>query len=123
PVASERRFVGAFALCDFALVVREDVIDAAAVNVEGRSQIFERHRRAFDVPAGEAFTPRAIPAQDVFGIGFFPQRKVFRITLFATHGFARPRFLLLNTAVGEFAVIWVFAHVEIYAAVGDVGIA
>ena len=53
--------MGALGLGDFVLVVGEDEIDAAAMDVEGLAQKRLAHRRAFDVPAGAALAPRAIP--------------------------------------------------------------
>ena len=50
-----RAVMGALALCNFALVVREDIVNAAAVNVECFAQVFPRHCRTFNVPAGESF--------------------------------------------------------------------
>ena len=49
----------AFALRDLVLVMREDEIDAAAMNVEGLAQMRLAHRGAFDVPAGPPAAPRA----------------------------------------------------------------
>src|SRR5262245_16042018 len=51
----DRRAEGAARLRDLVLVVREDEVDAAAVNVEGLAEMGSRHRRALDVPAR---TPR-----------------------------------------------------------------
>ena len=46
------RAVGAAALGNLVLVVREDEVEAAAVDVEDLAQVFRRHGRALDVPAG-----------------------------------------------------------------------
>ncbi len=59
--------MGADALRDLVLVVREDQVEAAAVDVEGLAQRVLAHRRAFDVPAGPAAAPRAVPAGLVRG--------------------------------------------------------
>jgi len=48
------RMEGAARLRDFVLVMREDQIDAATVDVEDFAEIPPRHRRAFDMPAGTA---------------------------------------------------------------------
>src|SRR3546814_3545820 len=58
-----RGAVGAAALRDLVLVVREDEIEAAAVDVEDLAQVFQRHRGAFDVPARAAAAPGALPAR------------------------------------------------------------
>ena len=64
PVARERMIVmRAFGLRDLVFVMREDEIDAAAMNVEGLAQIFARHGRAFQMPARAAEAPGAFPAR------------------------------------------------------------
>ena len=72
PVTGKRLAIGRFALGDFTFIVRENVVDAAAVNIECMAQIFAGHRRTFDMPAGKAFAPRAGPAQNMLRVGFFP---------------------------------------------------
>ena len=44
-------------LRDFALVVREHQVHAAAVDVELGAEVFLAHDRALQMPAGEAFSP------------------------------------------------------------------
>src|SRR6266581_4882849 len=51
----DRRVEGAARLRDFVLVVRKHEIDAAAVDVEGFAEMFPRHGRALEVPAGPAW--------------------------------------------------------------------
>ena len=64
PVAGERRaFMGAAALGDLVLVVREDQVEAAAVDVDRLAEMRLDHRRAFDVPAGPAPAPGASPSR------------------------------------------------------------
>ena len=43
--------------------MREDQIEAAAVDIEGLAEMRLAHRRAFDVPARPAPAPRAVPAR------------------------------------------------------------
>jgi hypothetical protein len=40
------------ALRDLVLVVREDEVEAAGMDVEGLAELLGAHRRAFDVPSG-----------------------------------------------------------------------
>src|SRR6266853_3424383 len=64
PVARERRAaMGADALGDLVLVVREDEVEPAALDVEGLAEGLLSHRRAFDVPARPAALPWAVPAR------------------------------------------------------------
>src|SRR5271168_3589648 len=71
---------GAAALRDFILVMREDEVDAAAVDIEGFAQMLPAHRRAFEMPAGPATAPRAVPAGLVGSRGF-PEHEVLRVSL------------------------------------------
>ena len=57
-------------LRDFVFVVREHQVDAARVDVDGVAQVRRRHRRAFDVPARTAASPRAVPAGQLGRRGF-----------------------------------------------------
>src|SRR5260370_18747128 len=58
PVARERRAaMGADALGDLVLVVREDEVEPAAMDVEGLAEMRLGHRRAFDVPTRPAAPP------------------------------------------------------------------
>src|SRR5437667_12562602 len=63
PDAGERTHPGRrFGLGDFAVVMRKDQVGAAAVHIDLLAEVFERHRRAFDVPAGAPVAPGAGPA-------------------------------------------------------------
>ena len=75
PVGDHRLVVAAFALGDFVFVVREDEVEAAAVDVERFAEQLLAHRGAFDVPAGSAVAPRAVPRR-LAGLGCFPQCEV-----------------------------------------------
>ena len=57
PVAGERLAGGGLGLGDLVLVVREDEVLAAPVDVEGAAQVLAGHGRALDVPAGAARSP------------------------------------------------------------------
>src|SRR6185503_16754397 len=73
------------------LVMREDEIEAAAVDLEGRSVQLLDHRRALDVPAGAPPPPRRVPP-GVLGLRLvrLPEREVARVLL------ERVRLLLLD---------------------------
>ena len=76
PVAREVRMPArAATLRDLALVVREDVVLAARVEVDLLAEEHLRHRAALEVPAGVALAPRARPAHEVRRIGL-PQHEV-----------------------------------------------
>ena len=75
--ADDRRRLG-----DLVLVMGEDVVDAAGVEVEARAEMAQRHRRALEVPAGEALAPaRGRPLQLAALAGGLPEREVGRVAL------------------------------------------
>src|SRR5262249_3001672 len=78
PAACERLSGRRLGLRDLALVVREDQILAATMDVERRAEIFYGHRRALDVPAGTSFAPRTGPRR-LARFGRLPEGKVARI--------------------------------------------
>src|SRR6185312_16739120 len=65
------RAVRAARLRDFVFVVRKDQVEAAAMDVEDIAEIGRAHRRALDMPAWPAATPRAFPAR-LTGGGLLP---------------------------------------------------
>ena len=69
-----------FALRDLVLVVREDQVVAAAVDVERHAEQRARHRAALDVPARPPGAPRRLPLRFA-GLRELPQREVERIAL------------------------------------------
>ena len=79
PVAGELLAPRRLALRDLVLVVREDEVHAAAVDVEVRAEVARGHRRALDVPAGAPLAPRARPAPGVGGP--LPEGEIERVLL------------------------------------------
>src|SRR5262245_18660395 len=66
PVPRERvAAVGTDALGNLVLMVREDQIETAAMDVERLAEFSIAHRGAFDMPTRAAATPRAVPARYV----------------------------------------------------------
>ena len=77
PAAHEGLAGGGLRLRDFVFVVREEVVDAAGVQVETFAQILHRHGAALDVPAGAAGAPRGIPLHGaVRFVPRLPEREV-----------------------------------------------
>src|ERR671923_1663531 len=75
--ADERRRLG-----DLVLVVGEDVIDAAGVEVKPVAEVATRHRGAFEVPPWVAVAPaRGRPFQRATRTGGLPQREIGRVAL------------------------------------------
>ena len=80
PRADERLAGRRLALGDLVLVVREDEVDAAGVDVERRPEVGHAHRRAFDVPAGPARADGRLPDR-LAGLGTLPQGEVADVVL------------------------------------------
>ena len=83
PVTNHLIALTCYGLCNFAFVVREYQIHATAMNIKVTSQVFSAHSCTLTVPPGEAFAPRTWPVHDMFGLCFFPKRKVLRIAFFS----------------------------------------
>ena len=116
PVIDVRMAAGAFALRDFAFVVREFEIHAATVDVEVFAEGLCAHHRAFDVPAGAAFAPGAVPRRFA-GFCRFPQDEVERVFFRFVHRDALTGAQIIKAAVGEFAVGGEAAHGVVNVAV------
>ncbi len=89
PVAGERQSGGALGLGDLVLVVGEDEVLAAGVDVEGLAEVGHAHGGALDVPPGSAGAPWGLPggadpAVDV--PGGLPEGEVADVALFVLVG-------------------------------------
>src|SRR5262249_58664218 len=80
PIAGERLMRHRLDLRDLALVVREDQVLAAAVDVERRAEIAHGHRGALDVPAGTTRAPGTRP-RGLIRLGRLPQGEIPRVAL------------------------------------------
>ena len=95
-------------LGELVLVVREDQVDPAAVDLEDRTEKLLGHRRAFDVPARAPWPPRRLPDGVLALLVRFPERKVARVLLqLNAFGFLRRvvQSLVITLAAGEAAVL------------------
>ena len=117
---------GSHILGDFALMMREHQVHAAAMDVELVSEVLLSHDRALQVPSRETLAPRGRPFHDMLRLGFLPQGEVERSVLVALAvQRARPFESRVQAAPGKDAVAVVFVvflHVEIHGAVADIGI-
>ena len=89
PVAHEPLAGGRLGLGRLALVVGEDQVGPAAVQVDGGAQLAHGQGRALDVPAGPARAPQRVPRRLV-GRRRLPQDEVERVALGRVVGVARP---------------------------------
>ncbi len=124
PEIGEPRAAARLGLRDLVGVVDRDVVLAAAVDVEVVAEVLLRHRRALDVPAGEAPAPRAVPFHlPLLARGReLPQREVGRVALLAQVDAPAP-FETGEIEAREMAVVGQAAGVEVDAVGGAVGVA
>ena len=110
---------GGLGLRDLVLVVREEVVDAARVQIERFAQILHGHGRAFNVPAGTPASPRRIPAHGAVGIlPRLPEREVADVLLVIfVRRAPRAGLLVVEVDVRELAVAGELAHGEIHGSV------
>ncbi len=80
PVADERLARGRFTLGDLVLVMREHVVDAAAVDVESLTQVFHAHGGTFEVPARPARPPGRLPT-GLTRFGSLPEDEIADVIL------------------------------------------
>src|SRR4051812_30229937 len=84
PVAREWNAGGSFRLCDLVLVMRENEVFPARMDVERLAENRHAHRGALDVPARPAYTPWCFPCRAHVVIDLFralPQNEIARIRL------------------------------------------
>src|SRR5437879_4959275 len=95
-------------------------IEAAAVDVERRSQQTHTHRRALDVPTRPAGPPGAVPLR-LAGLGSFPESEVARVALPLAYLDTGTCFQFLGIRMAELAVVGIAADVKIDVAVRRIG--
>ena len=109
PVAHKLSARAAFALRDLRFVMREDIVHAAAVDIEFRPEQRGRHGAALDVPAGPARPPGRVPAHvAILVVPRFPEREVahaFLLVLVVLDAAGGPQFIEIQvrqlSIVGE----------------------
>src|SRR5581483_10290321 len=94
----------ALALSNLILVVRENIVHAAGVNVEVRTKILHRHRAALDMPSRETTPPGALPGHLATLLGCLPEREVFRIVLLLVLALAHTIQHILKLVARELAI-------------------
>ena len=118
----ERLAGEALALGYLILMVREDKILAAAVNINGVAEIAPVHRGALDMPAGSALAPRGIPC-GLAGFRGFPDGEIHRLALDLADHYTRARLKILKRLMRELAVILELLGAEINVALRLIGVA
>ena len=100
------------------LVVREDQVEAAAVDVEVLAELRVRHRRALDVPAGPPAAPGRVPGRVLIRLVGLPEREVERRALALARLDARAGDQLVGPLARELAVARIGRDAEVDVAVG-----
>src|SRR2546422_9775430 len=92
--AARRLQTRPFTLRNLVLMMRENKIFAAQVQIETGAENLHAHRAALDVPAGAAIAPRTRPKYlPVLGRARLPEREIsdgFFGVIIALHPFAAP---------------------------------
>src|SRR5258708_29546431 len=94
-VRHRRRAMRAPRLGNLILMMRENEIQAAAVNIEDVAKISGAHRRALDVPARASPAPWAFPSR-LIARRLLPQYEIERALLMCIDGNPRARPLLVE---------------------------
>src|SRR6185295_8220951 len=114
----EGHAVAGLALRDFVLVVREEQVNPARVQVDRFAEVSADHGAALDVPARATTTPRAVPHDvAVLWLPRLPQREVAAVLLLVGVGRGDPRFRPgMRRALGQARkapVGWKRVHLEV----------
>ena len=127
PVPAEGAAVGALALGDLILMMGEDQILTAGVQVDGFAKVLAGHGAALDMPAGAAVTPRALPV-GLAGLGGLPDCEIGGVLLqiivhLAAQGTVAA-LQIIEVEVAQLAVVRVRLDAEIDIAVArHIGVA
>ena len=122
PVAHVIGAVGAAALGDLVLVVREDQVLATTVDIDDIAQMLVDHGGTFDVPARATTAPGRLPAGLVVA-GRFPQNKVAGVSLVVGHFHSGAGEHVFQFTTGELAVVGHGFHREQHLPIRLVGVA
>ena len=113
---------GAAGLRDLVLVMGEDEVDAAAMNVEYFAQMLPAHGRALDVPAGAATAPRAVPAGRCL-VRRLPQHEIHVTALVGCHIDTRTGEHFIQRAARQLPIVLHRRHIEQHMAIRRIGVA
>ena len=125
PVLDNMVSHGCHALCNLALMVREDKVHTAAVNIELLAKILASHGSTFTVPTRETVAPGRWPSHNVLGLRTLPQGEIGRVALLVlavelTCGIEH----IIKIAAGENAIFMslvILGNIEIDRALALIG--
>src|SRR6185503_20270385 len=101
-------------------MVWENQIHPPAMNIECLTQIFDRHGRTLDVPAGTPWTPRALPRW-LARLALFPKSKIHRRSLALIDVHSSPSLEILKLAFRELSISGIFGHFKIHVSIDLIG--
>ena len=113
---------GAAGLRPLVLMVREEQVGAAGMDVEAGSQIAPGHRAALDMPTRPPAAPGAVPARQIRA-GGLPQHEIPGVALERGHVDPRAGQQLVRAAAGQAAVFGVAGDGEQHVPFRRVGVA
>ena len=122
PVVGQIGSIACLGLRNFVAVMNWNMVFATAVNIEQGPKVFGSHSRTLDMPAGEAFAPRAFP----FHLSLFvrwaelPQCKVGNVAFFALL-YTSTGLQAFTIEPGQIAVLRILAGVKVDAVFGGIG--
>ena len=119
PVVGKRNAVAALGLGDLILMMREDQVFSACVDVYGVPKIMLCHDGALDVPAGSSVAPRRFPVRLSFLLRL-PENKIQRIFLLVLAGYQQAPAAgsqVIQILVGQFSVFFKLSGTEINCSV------
>src|SRR5512133_333495 len=88
PVAGEGLAGVALRLRDLVLVMREDQVVAAAMDIDLLAQVTQVHRRALNVPARPSLAPGAVPT-GLARLGRLPEGEITFVLFVLAGGYTR----------------------------------
>ena len=120
PVAGKRLARGRLRLGQFVFMVGEDQVLAAAVQVEGFTQVVHAHGGALDMPARPSGSPGAVPGRFP-GLAGLPQHEIQGVFFVGVNLDPRPGFHVLDFLPRELAVSREAPHPEEDVAPAGIG--
>ena len=126
PIVRKARVVRRNSLRAFVLMVGENKVAAASVNIEGVAKVFARHSAAFKMPTRPAQTPGRLPRW-LARFRFLPQREVgvvaFPLMRRVKPQLTMPRFKLVDVLVRQGAIFFKRTHRKVHVTCAYVGMA
>ena len=102
--------------------MREDQVSPAAMNIDGRSQVLDGHRAAFDVPPWPPHPPGAVPGR-LAGFLRLPESEIRRVLFPFVDFHSGAGYQTIQVAMAELPVIFVSVHTEIHVAGDGISVA